>query len=132
MARYPSPAVPQLQKRLRDPETYEAYIDAYLSQCRPGVRYTRGVAFAAARKEIEGQNPTSCTHARMWWLPHHVEKVAPVSLEDAYYASNGAVVYWRLLAHAKSHAQGATHRHTLCLGDSSHSLLGHLKISYLP
>ncbi|MGO4519023.1 hypothetical protein AB4076_00285 [Dyella sp. 2RAF44] len=90
-----------------DPETYEAYLGAYLRQCRPAVRYTRGVAFAAARKEIEGQNPTTCTHSRMWWLPHHVEKVAPVNLEDAYYASYGAVVYWRLLAHAKSHAQGA-------------------------
>jgi hypothetical protein len=90
-----------------DPETYEAYLDAYLRQCRPAVRYTRGVAFAAARKEIEGQNPTRCTHSRLWWLPHHVEKVAPVNLEDAYYASYGAIVYWRLLAHAKSHAQGA-------------------------
>lgn len=90
-----------------DPECYGAYIDAYLKQSRPATRYTRGLAFAAARKEIDGQNPASCTHSRMWWLPHHVEKMAPVNLEDAYYASYGAIVYWRLLEHAKSHAQGA-------------------------
>ena len=44
----------------------------------------------------------------MWWLPRDVEKQAPVNLEDAYYASCGAIIYSRLLAQAKSHTRGAT------------------------
>jgi hypothetical protein len=44
----------------------------------------------------------------MWWLPRDLEKQTPVNLEDAYYASCGAIIYSRLLAQAKSHTRGAT------------------------
>lgn len=91
-----------------DPETYQAYIDAYVRQCRPCARYTRGVAFAAARLCIEGTSQRMWTHQSMWWLPQRIANQAPVILEDATCASYGAIVYSQLLAKASRYTKNAT------------------------
>jgi hypothetical protein len=90
-----------------DPEIYETYMEAYMKQSTPSVRYTRGVAFAVARGHFQGTHPNSWNHHRMWRLPREVEKQARVSFEDAYYASCGALFYSRHLAKAASHTRGA-------------------------
>jgi len=48
------------------------------------------------------------THQRMWWLPERITKDAPVNLEDAYYAGNGAIIYSQLLAKASRYSENAT------------------------
>ena len=90
-----------------DPETYGEYLDAYRKQCSPSSRYARGVAFAEARGIIKVTNPHMCTHQRMWWLPRDIEKRAHVSLDDAFQACCGAIIYSRYLAQAVRHATGA-------------------------
>lgn len=89
-----------------DPEIYQAYMDAYVRQGTPSVRYDRGVAFTAARRYLEGVGPRMRTHQRMWWLPREIATQTGVTLEDAYYASFGAIVYLKLLAQAKNHVRG--------------------------
>jgi hypothetical protein len=91
-----------------DPEAYQAYIDAYLRQCGPSARYSRGVAFAAARLCIGGMGQRMLTNQRMWWVPQRIANQAPVDLEDATHASYGAIVYSQLLAKASRYAKSAT------------------------